>query len=90
MARAAVPVLRTATVKDLDSIGAVMRASVLALFPPYYDERQTASAAVHIAHVDPVLVADGTYFVFVADGECSSHASGRGVQGGVGRLGSGA
>src|SRR5215831_3202165 len=66
--RAAVPVLRTATVKDLDSIGAVMRASVLALFPPYYDERQTASAAVHIAHVDPVLVADGTYFVFVADG----------------------
>jgi len=69
VARAAVPVLRTATVKDLDSIGAVMRASVLALFPPYYDERQTASAAVHIAHVDPVLVADGTYFVFVADGE---------------------
>ena len=69
MARAAVPVLRTATVQDLDSIGALMRASVLALFPPYYDERQTASAAVHIAHVDPVLVADGTYFVFVAAGE---------------------
>ena len=69
MARAAVPVLRTATVKDLDSISAVMRASVLALFPPYYDERQTASAAVHIAHVDPVLVADRTYFVFVVDGE---------------------
>src|SRR5215471_12966799 len=57
VARAAVPVLRTPTVKDLDSIGAVMRASVLALFPACYDERQTASAAVHIAHVDPVLVA---------------------------------
>ena len=69
MAGAAVPVLRTATVEDLDSIGAVMRASVLALFPPYYDERQTASAAVHIAHVDPVLVADGTYFVFAAGGQ---------------------
>ena len=69
MARAAVPVLRTATVEDLDSIGALMRASVLALFPAYYDERQTASAAVHIAHVDPVLVADGTYFVFAAGGE---------------------
>src|SRR5262249_60575734 len=68
VARAAVPVLRTATVKDLDSVGALMRASVLALFPLYYDERQTASAAVHIAHVDPVLVADGTYFVFVAGG----------------------
>jgi hypothetical protein len=60
---------RTATVEDLDSIGALMRASVLALFPPYYDERQTASAAVHVAHVDPVLMADGMYFVFVTDGE---------------------
>jgi GNAT superfamily N-acetyltransferase len=68
VARAAVPVLRTATAEDLDSIGALMRASVLALFPPYYGERQTASAAVHIAHVDPVLVADGTYVV-VAGGE---------------------
>ena len=65
MAGAAVPVLRTATVEDLDSIGALMRASVQALFPAYYDQRQTASAAVHVAHVDPVLVADGTYFVFV-------------------------
>jgi GNAT superfamily N-acetyltransferase len=40
-----------------------MRASVLELFPRFYDDRQTASAAVHIAHVDPALVADGTYFV---------------------------
>ena len=69
MAGAAVPVLRAATVEDLDPIGALMRASVWALFPAYYDERQTASAAVHVAHVDPVLVADGTYFVCVADGE---------------------
>jgi GNAT superfamily N-acetyltransferase len=65
----AVPVLRAATVEDLDAIAAVMRASVLAIFPGSYDERQTASAAVHIAHVDPMLVADGTYFVFVADSE---------------------
>jgi GNAT superfamily N-acetyltransferase len=62
------PVLRVATGDDLDAIAAVMRASVLALFPAYYDERQTASAAVHIAHVDPVLVADGTYFVHEAGG----------------------
>jgi len=61
----AVSVLRAATVEDLDAIAAVMRASVLAIFPGFYDERQTASAAVHIAHVDPMLVADGTYFVFV-------------------------
>jgi hypothetical protein len=54
----AVPVLRAATVEDLDAIAALMRASVLAIFPGFYDERQTASAAVHIAHVDPMLVAD--------------------------------
>jgi GNAT superfamily N-acetyltransferase len=40
-----------------------MRASVLELFPQFYDERQTASAAVYVAHVDSTLVADGTYFV---------------------------
>ena len=32
------------------------------------EARQTASAAVHIAHVDPMLVADGTYFVHEAGG----------------------
>jgi GNAT superfamily N-acetyltransferase len=59
----AAPVLRVATLADLDEIAVVMRASVLELFPRFYDERQTASAAVHIAHVDPTLVAHGTYFV---------------------------
>ena len=48
---------------------AVMRASVLDLFPGFYNEQQVASASVHIAHVDPALVADGTYFVFETDGE---------------------
>ena len=33
-----------------------MRASVLDLFPAFYDERQTASAAVHIAHLDMQLI----------------------------------
>ena len=63
------PVLRAAAASDLDQIAAVMRASVLELFPQFYNERQTASAAVHIAHVDPTLVADGTYFVHEVDGE---------------------
>lgn len=62
-------VLRHATHSDLDAIAEVMRASVLELFPRFYDERQTASAAVHIAHVDPILIADGTYFVHDADGD---------------------
>jgi GNAT superfamily N-acetyltransferase len=63
------PVLRVATAEDLDGITRVMRASVLELFPRFYDERQTASAAVHVAHVDPTLVVDGTYLVHEIGGE---------------------
>ena len=40
-----------------------MRESVLDLFPHFYDQRQTASAADHIAHLDMRLIEDGTYFV---------------------------
>ena len=46
-----------------------MKASTRALFPAYYDEQQTASSIVHIAHVDPMLIADRTYLVVEADGE---------------------
>ncbi len=46
-----------------------MRDAVRALFPAFYDARQTASAAVHIAHLDPVLIDDGTYVVCEAGGE---------------------
>jgi len=53
---------------DVDVMTEVMRASVLALFPGFYDEQQTASAAVHVAHVDAMLVDDGTYFVHEVDG----------------------
>ena len=45
-----------------------MRASILALFPRFYDDRQTASAAVHIGDPDVTLVEDGTYFVAEAPG----------------------
>ena len=40
-----------------------MRASILSLFPHFYDARQTASAAVYIGDLDMTLVEDGTYFV---------------------------
>jgi GNAT superfamily N-acetyltransferase len=63
------PVLRVCTEADVEAMTGVMRASVLELFPRFYDEHQTASAAVHIAHVDPILVADGTYFVHDVGGE---------------------
>ncbi|WP_409492925.1 GNAT family N-acetyltransferase [Amycolatopsis sp. cmx-11-12] len=63
------PPQRTATLADAPAIAALMRASVLELFPRFYDERQTASAAEHIAHLDLRLIEDGTYFVHEADGE---------------------
>lgn len=46
-----------------------MRASVLDLFPAFYDPQQIASAATHIAHLDMQLIEDGTYFVHEAAGE---------------------
>lgn len=46
-----------------------MRASALELFPRFYDQRQTESAAVHIAHLDPMLIEDRTYFVHEVGGE---------------------
>ena len=46
-----------------------MRASVNEIFPRFYDARQTASAATHMASLDLHLVQDGTYFVHEHDGE---------------------
>jgi GNAT superfamily N-acetyltransferase len=60
---------RLARTADTAQIAALMRASVLDLFPRFYDERQTASAALYIARLDPALIADGTYFVHEAAGE---------------------
>jgi GNAT superfamily N-acetyltransferase len=61
--------VRVARPEDAPQIAELMRASVLELFPRFYDERQTASAAVHIAHIDLQLIEDGTYYVREEDGE---------------------
>ena len=65
----AIPPQRLAVESDAASISELMRISVLDLFPRFYDEQQTASAAVHIAHLDMQLINDGTYFVHEAGGE---------------------
>jgi GNAT superfamily N-acetyltransferase len=62
-------VQRLAVPADAPAVAELMRTSVLALFPAYYDEKQTASATVHIAALDPALIEDGTYYVHEADGE---------------------
>ena len=46
-----------------------MRASVRDHFPRFYDERQTAAAVMHIAHLDAPLIADRTYFVHTSGDE---------------------
>jgi GNAT superfamily N-acetyltransferase len=54
---------------EASRVEALMKDSVAALFPRYYDERQSASAIRHVAVVDPALLADGTYFVLESSGE---------------------
>jgi GNAT superfamily N-acetyltransferase len=61
--------LRTATLDDERVIDALMKASAAALFPRFYDEQQAASAVRYVAQVDPMLLADGTYYVLESAGE---------------------
>jgi GNAT superfamily N-acetyltransferase len=62
------PVLRVATLADQDQVDALMKASAAALFPGFYDERQSTSAVRYIPVVDLDLLADGTYFVLEWEG----------------------
>jgi GNAT superfamily N-acetyltransferase len=65
----AMPAQRFALASDAPRLQELMTASVLELFPRYYDDRQTASGAIHIAHLDMQLIEDGTYFLHETDGE---------------------
>jgi GNAT superfamily N-acetyltransferase len=66
MTTSSVPPQRLAVPSDAPRISELMRASVLELFPHFHDEQETASAAVHIGHLDMQLIEDGTYFVHEA------------------------
>jgi GNAT superfamily N-acetyltransferase len=63
------PTLRVANPSDAARAETLMKESVAALFPGYYDERQTASSVRYVAHVDRMLLADGTYFVLESGDE---------------------
>jgi GNAT superfamily N-acetyltransferase len=63
------PVLRVATLVDESAVQALMIESAAALFPRFYDEQQSASAGRFVAQIDPMLLADGTYFVIEAGEE---------------------
>lgn len=70
VARAAeLPPQRLATSADVRQLAELIRGSILEIFPRYYDERQTASAAVYVGEVDLAVIEDGTYFVHEINGE---------------------
>jgi GNAT superfamily N-acetyltransferase len=54
---------------DAAAVDALMKESARALFPRYYDEKQTESAVRYVAQADLLLLADGTFFVLEAGGE---------------------
>jgi len=63
------PLLRVAEVRDAPAVGELMKRAAAALFPLFYDERQSASAVEYVAHVDSALLEDGTFFVLESGGE---------------------
>jgi GNAT superfamily N-acetyltransferase len=63
------PPQRIAVAADIPAIRELMHLSAQALFPAFYDHPQAVSGAVHLAHLDTLLVHDGTYFVHEHDGE---------------------
>jgi GNAT superfamily N-acetyltransferase len=63
------PVLRLADLEDVDAIDALMKASIAAIFPRFYDATQTAASVKYIGSVDRTLIEDTTYFVLEADRE---------------------
>ena len=63
------PALRVATPDDAAAVESVMKQSTAAHFPQWYDEHQTESAVAHVAHVDPLLLSDGTYYILEVKGE---------------------
>ena len=76
LARMPEPTLRLATPADAPEIDALMKASIRAIFPAFYTAQQTASSEVHIGHVDPMLIEDGTYLVLVSPDDGSIVACG--------------
>jgi GNAT superfamily N-acetyltransferase len=61
--------LRAASAADVPLIAAVMRESIEQFGPEVYSPAQLASALKYVCRPDEQLIADGTYYVAVADGE---------------------
>ena len=55
--------MRLARPEDAEAIEALMRASILEIFPSFYPAEKVGSCARYIGQLDMMLVDDGTYFV---------------------------
>jgi N-acetylglutamate synthase-like GNAT family acetyltransferase len=64
--------LRSATLRDVPSIEALIARSARALSAGYYTESQVESLLRHVFGADSRLVADGSYFVCDAGGELAA------------------
>ena len=60
--------LRRAQPQDVPAIERVMRESIRGISNRSYDPRQVASALEYVAHLDPWLIEDQTYYVVENDG----------------------
>lgn len=67
--RSDAPLLRVATAADEAAVDALMKESAAILFPRFYDAQRAASAVRFVARADPMLLADGTYFVLESGAE---------------------
>ena len=63
------PPQRIAAPADAPAIAALMHAAILDLFPAFYGEERTPSAARYIGELDTALIEDGTYYVHETGGE---------------------
>jgi len=63
------PALRVATPADARMVETLMKESAAGLFSRFYRPDQVASGIRYVAHIDPMLLDDGTYYVLESDGE---------------------
>jgi GNAT superfamily N-acetyltransferase len=61
--------LRLATEQDIPALGQLIPVSVRALSVGYYTDRQIESALTHVFGIDSQLIADGTYYAAIENGQ---------------------
>ena len=66
--------IRPARSSDVDALESLIDASVSEIVAQSYSAAQTAQARTHLFGVDTQLIADGTYYVAISEGDASTEA----------------